>query len=125
VQQAFRPVKEVSDRAGEIWIAADVRLAEELDKLPKAKGAIGQAGPGRGKRGAKVEPRFDGAPTLKELGVTKKRAARGRKLRAVPQTKRKAPIRKPRRTKATEPPLDEPIDDLYRGWVWRAWRAAA
>jgi N6-adenosine-specific RNA methylase IME4 len=94
VQQAFRPVKEVSDRAGEIWIAADVRLAEELDKLPKAKGAIGQAGPGRGKRGAKVEPRFDGAPTLKELGVTKKRAARGRKLRAVPQTKRKAIIEK-------------------------------
>lgn len=28
----------IADRAGEIWITAEVRLAEELDRLPKATG---------------------------------------------------------------------------------------
>jgi hypothetical protein len=39
VQIEFREVKDVSDRAGEVWIAADNRLAEEL---PRATGTRGQ-----------------------------------------------------------------------------------
>jgi hypothetical protein len=52
----------------------------ELAKLPKAKG---NAGPGRGKAGAKAGPAFTDAPTRKDLRVTKKRATRAKKLPAM------------------------------------------
>jgi hypothetical protein len=89
MQRAFRPVKEVADRAGEVWIAAEEKLAEELDKQPKASGA---AGPGRGKAGSKAGPAFSDAPTLKEKGVDKKRAARAKRLKALPKGKKQAYI---------------------------------
>jgi hypothetical protein len=38
--------------------------------------------PGRGKRGTKMVARFNALPTLKELGVTKKRAARSAEVQS-------------------------------------------
>ena len=63
MQRAFKPVKEVADRAGEVWIAAEEKLAEELEREPKAVGTRGQF-IGR----AKTE-RPKSAPTLAEKGV--------------------------------------------------------
>jgi hypothetical protein len=62
------------DRAGECWVAADVKRGQELAKVPKAKGARG-GGKKHGPRGAYVEAR-DTAPTRAELGIGKKEAAR-------------------------------------------------
>ena len=63
----FKPVKEVADKGGEVWIKAEVRIGAELAKMPKATG--GQ--PYQKSTGPKADPV---APTLEEVGVTKKRA---------------------------------------------------
>jgi N6-adenosine-specific RNA methylase IME4 len=94
IARGFKPVKEVADRAGEVWIAADDRLAEELAKIGPAKGTRGQIkrGPGRGHKkigGAIIEPPISDAPTLAELGIDKKRAARAKRIRAIPKAKRR------------------------------------
>ena len=34
----FKPIKEVADRAGEVWVAAETKIGSELLKMPKAKG---------------------------------------------------------------------------------------
>ena len=81
LQRAFKPVKDVADKAGEIWVDAEVRLDEELSKIERAKG-------GRPKTGPITEPVSD-APTLAELGVSKKRAAAATKLAAIPPETRK------------------------------------
>jgi hypothetical protein len=47
-------------------------------------GARGQPGPGRGKRGAKQEPRLDAPPTLTEAKIDKKLSSRAQKLAALP-----------------------------------------
>jgi N6-adenosine-specific RNA methylase IME4 len=90
--QRFSPVKEVSDRGGKVWIAADVRLRAELDATARARGAIA-GGKKSGPRGAFVAPRDD-APTLAELGLPgdagKKRAARAKKLAEIPEEKRES-----------------------------------
>ena len=57
--------------------AAEARLGRELAKLPRAKGARA-GGKKDSPRGPIVEPRDD-APTLAELGVEKKRAARAQR----------------------------------------------
>lgn len=93
LQMRFKPVKNVADRAGEVWIAAEVRVGLELAKLPKAKGTRGTLrGKPKGERGssgrALVEPPDESAPTLAELGVAKKRAARARKLAEMPDEQR-------------------------------------
>jgi len=66
-------------RAG---IADAPTIAEELAKVPKAKGTRGQPlkpGPGRGKKGktggTKSKPPVSDTPTLAELGVTKRQSA--------------------------------------------------
>jgi len=100
MQKTFKPVKEVADRAGEIWTIAEIKLAEELEKLPKAIGtrnqitgkASGKGNP-HGKRkailtgGAEIEPPVS-APTLAELGVDKKRSSRAKQLKAIPKKQR-------------------------------------
>jgi hypothetical protein len=77
-------VHEVADRAGEVWISAEARIGKELAKLPKAKG--GQPYQKRSTQnqstGSKTGPV---EPTLKEYGVTKKRATRAQKLAAMPE----------------------------------------
>jgi hypothetical protein len=70
--------------------AAEMKLADELDKMERAKGTRGNLagkssgtgkGQGKAKRkvtgGAALEPPV--TPTLKEMGVDKKRAARARR----------------------------------------------
>jgi N6-adenosine-specific RNA methylase IME4/ribosomal 50S subunit-recycling heat shock protein len=86
-QRRFKPVKGVSDRAGEVWIAAEVRLGRELKRRPKAKGSRGTGRPKIG--GSKVVPPKD-VPTLAELKIEKKRAARAERLAALPDEERKA-----------------------------------
>jgi hypothetical protein len=78
------------DRAGEVWIGAEIKMAAEYAKGPKAAGTRGQlttAGPGRGKKGKTgvpiIGPPVSDAPTLKERGLEKKRIARGLPLHAM------------------------------------------
>jgi hypothetical protein len=72
---------DVADRAGLVWVSADRRLAQELEKLPKATGTRGQlrgprSGGGKGKGGgkgtsvggSKVSPPTEAAPTLRPRG---------------------------------------------------------
>jgi hypothetical protein len=66
-------------------------LGAEPAKLPMAKGTRGQplkAGPRWGKKGktggAIMDPPVSDTATAKELGVTKKRATRAKKLAAMP-----------------------------------------
>src|ERR1700677_1716083 len=66
IQKIFKPIKDVADEAGETRIAARNRLAEELAKLPKAKGARG-GGKKASSRGSLLEPR-DKSPKLSDLG---------------------------------------------------------
>jgi N6-adenosine-specific RNA methylase IME4 len=91
-QKRFKKVKEVSDVAGEAQIAADVKLADELNKLPKAKGTRGQIQgrkKGSGGRGNKANLSSGGTitappdekwPTLAEMGIDKKWAAQAHKV---------------------------------------------
>lgn len=72
-------MKDVADRAGEVWITAETKLAEELDRLPKAKGDQGNPG-GRGAKNVRSQDGSAHPPTLQDLGIDKKRAARARKI---------------------------------------------
>ena len=63
------------------WALA--RLGELLRDMPKAKGAVGQSGPGRGKRGSIVEPRFADNATYHDLGIRKKEAMVAQQLAAL------------------------------------------
>jgi hypothetical protein len=75
----------VADRAGSVWTEAEIRLADELEKLPKATGTQGLGRPKLG--GAKRElPK--GTHTLREMGVDRKRASRAKRLKAIPKAKR-------------------------------------
>jgi hypothetical protein len=66
------------------------RIGAELAKNPRAVGAKGNPGG----RGAKIVRAPNGtaqdAPTLAEIGVTKKRAASAKKLAAMPESRRYA-----------------------------------
>ena len=88
--EVFKPVKRVADRAGEVWVDAEIKIRSEYDKLPKAKGTQGQvlpAGPGRGKKGktggTKLDLPVSDAPTIAELGLNRKVLQRGAKLLAI------------------------------------------
>jgi len=84
-QRAFKPVNEVSNRAGLVWTKADHRLGVELAKVPKATGTAGQ---GRPKIGVpKSGPPISDTPTLAEMGVEKNRAARAQQIAKVPLVK--------------------------------------
>lgn len=66
--------------AASIKVEALRKLGEMLQVAPKA---TGKAGPGRGKAGTKSGPAFNDAPTLEELGLTKKESAVAQKLAAL------------------------------------------
>jgi N6-adenosine-specific RNA methylase IME4 len=88
LQRRWRPVKEVADRAGECWVAAETKLGEELQRTPKATGTRGQLnggkkGTGRGTRKtgeAVLEPPVSDVPSDAERGIGKRQGARARKL---------------------------------------------
>jgi N6-adenosine-specific RNA methylase IME4 len=87
LQRKYKPVKEVADRAGEVWTEAEAQLGIELEKQPKAKGAAG-GGKKTRSRGPIVELR-DKTPTLAEMGIDRKRAARAKRIASLPVQKRK------------------------------------
>lgn len=68
--------------AASIKVEALRKLGEMLQAAPKA---AGKAGPGRGKAGSQSGPAFNDAPTLEELGLTKKQSAVAQKLAALPE----------------------------------------
>lgn len=80
LQRKWRPIRDVADRAGELWVEAEAKLGEELDKLPKARGG-GERGVGR--RGKRMQSQVGTAfpPTLDELGIDKKLSTRARKVK--------------------------------------------
>jgi N6-adenosine-specific RNA methylase IME4 len=93
-QYAFRDVKIVADRAGELWITGECVLSGHLAELPKAKGTRGQIKGGRGGRGkgggkgrsiggAILELPMENIPTLEQLGIDKQRAARAHRIAAI------------------------------------------
>jgi hypothetical protein len=69
--------EEAMDIALSIKVDALRKLGEMLQAAPKAKGEL--------LRGAKSEPRENEAPTLAELGLTKKESAVAQKLAALPE----------------------------------------
>jgi N6-adenosine-specific RNA methylase IME4 len=71
------------------------RLGELLDEMEKQAGGRGRPGPGRGKRGSKIEPRFDAPPTLSEVlnlpkGQAKKLSSVAQQFAALPDELREA-----------------------------------
>ena len=66
--------KDVEDHGFSIKTEAMAELGRVMAALPKATGAKGHAGPGRGKPGSQMDPRFNEPPTLDELGIDKKTA---------------------------------------------------
>jgi N6-adenosine-specific RNA methylase IME4 len=85
-QRQFKPVREVADRAGEVWVIAEAKIGIELAKMPKAKGGAPYQKRSTGSNMAPVDA------TLKEIGVDKKRATRAQKLASMPTTERTAHI---------------------------------
>jgi N6-adenosine-specific RNA methylase IME4 len=78
---------ESQNDAAEIHLRAIRRLGELVAEMPKAKGAIGTAGPGRGKRGTDERPRLAQPPTLAEQGIKKQDAAKWQQLAKIPDKK--------------------------------------
>jgi hypothetical protein len=76
---------EAIGQATSVKVEAMRKLGEILQATPKNTGVRGKAGPGRGKPGTKVEPGFNDAPTLDELGLTKKESAVAQKLASLPE----------------------------------------
>lgn len=70
----------------EIKVRAERKAGELLAAMPKAKGAAGLPGPGRG-NAVPMENRVSDTPTLADLGVTKAQSARWQKLAAMPKAK--------------------------------------
>ena len=67
-----------------------VRLGQLLKDVQKNVGAVSGAGPGRGKRGAKQEPRFNAPPTLAEIDIDKKTSMVAQELASLPAATREA-----------------------------------
>jgi hypothetical protein len=103
-RRAFRPVHEVADKAGEVSVVAEVRLGEEINKVELAKGTRGQfrgrkKGAGRGKGGGKGSSAGGTVLelpaeeiTLRDLGISRKRSARSKRLAEIPLNQRTALI---------------------------------
>jgi hypothetical protein len=90
-QRQFKPVSDVADRAGEVWISAEAKIGIELAKLPKAKGTRGQfrgKPKGEGPSGVSIKATPDETPSIIDIGLTHKRATRAQKLAAMPVAER-------------------------------------
>jgi hypothetical protein len=108
-QDQFRSTKDVRDRAGEVQVEADDKLAVELDKVGKATGTRGQlrtAGPGRGKKGKtggpELAPPVSEVPSLAEMDVDRKWAALAHRVHDIPRKVRDSYIAD---LKATDRPV--------------------
>lgn len=74
---------EAIGQATSVKVEAMRKLGEILLAAPKATGARGLSGGGT--RGSKKEPRVNEAPTLDELGLTKKESSVAQKIAALPE----------------------------------------
>ena len=106
IHRMFKPLyKDVSDRAGEVWVSAEVKLGDELERLPKAKGTRGVMRGRDSSGGTKRAPPEKTTPTLAELGIAKKRSARAKRLNALPEKQRRKYIAELKaKDKAITPP---------------------
>jgi N6-adenosine-specific RNA methylase IME4 len=77
LQRKYRPVREVANRAGLVWVVAVRKIGAELKRVPRAKG--GEHGGKRRLDGTRSEPSKK-LPTLHELGIGKKLAVQARKI---------------------------------------------
>lgn len=81
IQSKWKDTKAVSDRAGAVWVKAEVRLGEALEALPET----------RGRKKSAVSALFQ-KPTLDAIGLKgdagKKRSSRARKLKDIAQSDR-------------------------------------
>ena len=82
--------EDVIGYAHALKIEALAGIGALIKQAPKAPSARGRPGPGRGKRGSKVNPRLNSPPTLAEQGVDKKTANVARKLAALSDAERNA-----------------------------------
>jgi N6-adenosine-specific RNA methylase IME4 len=80
IQSTWKNTKDVSDKAGAVWVKAEVKLAEALGARPETRGKVKSAELALLK------------PTLKAIGLPgdagKKRSARAQKLKELPQSVR-------------------------------------
>jgi hypothetical protein len=74
---------EAANRAGIVFVKAETKCGRELAATPRAKGVVGRDKKGQ-TRGSKGVPRVEEAPTLAEIGLDRKRAARAQKLALIP-----------------------------------------
>ncbi|MBW7893677.1 MAG: hypothetical protein H3C27_01085 [Opitutaceae bacterium] len=74
---------ETVNRATEIRLLAERQMGEFLKGMPKATGAAGHAGPGRGNV-VPMANRVSDTPTLAEIGISKKQSATAQKLADIP-----------------------------------------
>jgi hypothetical protein len=81
LQHAYRPVKEVADRAGIVWVTTERKLDDELKAVGKAKG--GQ--PYQRGKSTSLKSRDVEAPTRAEVGIDHNRSARAAKLGEIPE----------------------------------------
>ena len=93
IQRRWKPVKDVADRAGELWTEAEGKIGDELAIVGKAKGTRGtlRGKPEGGKPSGRavMAPPDKDAPSAKELGISKRQATRARKLKELGKSTRK------------------------------------
>ena len=116
-KQAKNP--EPERRACEIRLRAERRAGQLLKAMEKAKGA---AGPGRGKAGAHAASAFTDAPTLADLGLTRKQSSKWQQLADVPQEAFEAALSGPDKPSAggilaKKKPKGRPMDP-HALWLW-------
>lgn len=83
LQRKWRPVREVADRAGELWVKGEAKLGEELEKLPEVRG---------GDQKSKIKSTKSELlikPTRDALGIDKKLSARAKRIHELGERQRK------------------------------------
>lgn len=115
----------------EIRVRAERRTGELLRVLPKASGARGMAGPGRGNKTAssKMSP-FQDHPLIKNLGITHNQSSEWQKLANVPKEDFEAELANPvalptaahiiaaHEAKTAPPAPETPPVDPKALWLW-------
>ncbi len=75
--------QETLPEIAEIRLLSERQMGAFLKAMPKATGAAGYAGPGRG-NAVPMEHRVSEPATLAEIGITKKQSATAQKLADIP-----------------------------------------
>ena len=113
---------EAERRACEIRLRAERKAGELLSERDKAKGSRGQFAGSSPSGGTIVRPPETGAPTLRDLGITKQQSSDWQRLAAVPQDQFEAALADPDEMPTTagiigKPRKEEPVEDDAL-WLW-------